>query len=62
MVDLFLVARLLIQDDKLAFDVSAFGELSIETVLDLRDFDLLDLRGVLLELLTHFLEHLTLLL
>jgi hypothetical protein len=61
-VDLFLVAYLLIEDDELAFDASAFGELSIETVLDLRNFNLLDLRGVSLELLTHLLEHLALLL
>lgn len=62
MVDLFLVAHLLIEDDEFAFDVSAFGELSIETVFDLRNFHLLDLRGVSLELLTHFLEYLALLL
>ncbi len=61
-VDLFLVAHLLIEDDELAFDVSALGELSVETVLDLRNFNLLDLRGVSLELLTHLLEHLALLL
>lgn len=61
-VDLFLVAHLLIEDDELAFDASAFGELSVETVLDLRNFHLLDLRGVPLELLTHLLEHLALLL
>lgn len=61
-VDLFLVAYLLIEDDELAFDASAFGELSVETVFDLRNFHLLDLRGVFLELLTHLLEHLALLL
>ena len=60
MFNLFLVAHLLIEDYKLAFDDSPLGELSVEFVLDLRSLDLLNLRRVFLQLLRHFLEYLSL--
>ena len=59
-LDLLLVAHLIIQDDELPLNHAALGELSVEFVLDLRSLHLLDLGRVLLQLLRHLLEHLSL--
>lgn len=61
MLDLFLVAYLLVEDDELSLDDASLGQFGVQSLLDLRSLDLLDLRRVLLQLLRHFLEYLSLL-
>jgi len=60
-LDLFLVANLLVEDDELSLDDASLGQLGVQSLLDLRSLDLLDLRRVLLQLLRDFLEYLSLL-
>ena len=62
MVQLLLIPHLLIKDDQFSFDLTALGQLSIEPLLDLNDFDLLDSRGIFLQFLRDLLDHLNLLL
>ena len=60
-VDLFLVPHLFIQYYQLSFYVSSLCKFSIKLFLNLGSFYFLDFRGVLFQLLTHFLKHLSLL-
>ena len=59
---MLLIPHLLIKDDQFPFDLTALGQLSVEPLLDLDDFDLLDGRGIVLQFLRDLLDYLNLLL
>ena len=61
-IQVLLIPHLVIKDDQFPFDLAAPGQLSIQPLLDLNDLDLLDGRGIFLQLLRDLLDHLNLLL
>ena len=54
---MLLIPHLLIQDNQFTLNVSPLGQFIIEFVLNLRNFNFLNGRGIFLQLLRHFLEN-----
>ena len=62
MIDVLLISHLLIQDNEFSLYLSTLGKLRVESVLYFNYFDLLNGRGIFLQLLRYLLDDLYLLL